>query len=66
MDSELEHGYWSCIKHYKLDQQSGCKHFTGFRHKCSICGSSSDKNCPDMKYCPECGARMDLKDPEED
>lgn len=31
---------------------------------CSCCGSSAPIICP-LRYCPECGAKMDLKEEEE-
>ena len=50
----VKHGYWS-------ECYTDSYHYSGI---CSVCGGGAIRKVKGkpLKYCPNCGARMDLKD----
>lgn len=49
----LKHGHWDYIEEYFADRWWNT-------YQCSVCGHQEDFEEPyRMKYCPECGAKMD-------
>ena len=58
MDECFNRGYQKAIKHGRWEVQGHTTHY----HACSICGDAGDLW---MRYCPNCGARMDGGDENE-
>lgn len=52
MDECFNRGYQKAIKHGRWEVHGHTTHY----HACSICGDAGDLW---MRYCPNCGARMD-------
>lgn len=49
----VRHGHWDYIEEYFADRWWNT-------YQCSVCGHQEDFEEPyRMKYCPECGAKMD-------
>lgn len=58
---EVKHGEWQEIDNLVIEH--GLPTVKGKTWRCSICGEArKNRTAPDMNYCPNCGAKMDLKE----
>lgn len=58
---EVKHGEWEEIDNLVIEHSLPT--VKGKTWRCSICGEARKKRtAPDMNYCPNCGAKMDLKE----
>jgi rubrerythrin len=58
---EVKHGEWEEIDNLVIEH--GLPTVKGKTWRCSICGEArKNRTAPDMNYCPNCGAKMDLKE----
>lgn len=60
--AEVRHGYWTDCDWVGYDVHSECVHYPIAAVRCSNCRHAFKKeNLSSLKYCPNCGARMDAE-----
>lgn len=58
---DVKHGEWIEIDNLVIEH--GLPTVKGKTWRCSICGEArKNRTAPDMNFCPNCGAKMDLKE----
>ena len=58
---EVKHGKWQEIDNLVIEH--GLPTVKGKTWRCSICGEArKTRTAPDMNFCPNCGAKMDLEE----
>jgi len=57
LDAERPTGKWEKVPYRREDH--GEIVTDGYACRCSNCGNAEKRNQPDMRFCPNCGARME-------
>ena len=58
---EQKHGNWVPIKTSTGVKYGGFEEYTAQEVMCSECGFTDDVSASVYTYCPECGAKMDIR-----